>query len=77
MLKMVIAAATWMTASQSSGRRSQRVSTRRQARSQLFVRSTCQRLRACGSRLFSRRRLPRQISWTGVPAAIGSPRRRG
>jgi len=70
-------AATSITASQSSGRRSQRVSTRRQARSQLFVRSTGQRWRASGSRVFTRRRLPRQISRTGAPAGIGSPLRRG
>ncbi len=74
---MVIAAATSMTASQSSGRRSQRVATRRQLRSQLLVRSTGQRWRACRSAAFVRRRLPRQTSRVGVPGGIGSPLRRG
>ena len=74
---MVIAAAISMTASQSSGRRSQRVATRRQLRSQLFVRSTCQRCRPCGSAPLIRWRLPRQTLRVGVPAGIGSPLRRG
>ena len=74
---MVMAAAIWMTASQSSGRRSQRVATRRQLRSQLLVRSMGQRWRALGSGVFVRRRRPRQTSVVGVPAGIGSPARRG
>ena len=63
-----------MTANQSSGRRSQRVATRRQLRSQLFVRSTGQRVRASGSRSFGRRRLPRRM--VGTPGSTGSPRGR-
>jgi hypothetical protein len=74
---MVSAAAVWITASHSSGRRSQRVATRRQLRSQLLVRSTCQRCRPCGSALFVRLRLPRQTWRVAVPGGIGSPLRRG
>jgi hypothetical protein len=74
---MVSAAAVWMTASHSSGRRSQRVATRRQLRSQLLVRSTCQRWRPCGSALFVRFRLPRQTWRVAIPGGIASPLRRG
>jgi hypothetical protein len=66
-----------MTACQSSGRRSQRVATRRQLRSQLLVRSTCQRCRPCGSAPLIRWRLPRQTLRVAVPGGIGSPFRRG
>jgi hypothetical protein len=38
------------------------VAIRRSAFSQAFVRSTAQRWRACGSRVFSRRFFPRQTS---------------
>jgi hypothetical protein len=71
---MVMAAAIWMTASQCSGRRSQRVATRRQLRSQLLVRSTGQRLRPSGSRGLGRRRLARRT--VGVPGGACCPGRR-
>jgi hypothetical protein len=76
-IEIVSADAILMTACQSSGRRSQRVATRGQLRSQLFVRSTCQRCRPCGSAPLSRWRLPRQTLRVAVPGGIGSPLRRG
>jgi hypothetical protein len=74
MRQIVTAAATWITASQSSGRRSQRVPTRRQLRSQLFVRSIGQRLLRSGSRGRGRGMFARRT--VGVPGGTGCPARR-